>query len=161
MNIPRRIHPSELPEMDIDDIVSLPVEELAALQEDVNKWRIETNQWKGIVESALEIRFGQRARGVRASCGKITGTVHFDDGPVTITANLPKRVKWDQQKLASITETIRNEWGEDPAQYVKTELKVSETAYTSWPDVIRKLFEPARTLETGKPSYRIELKEGR
>ena len=161
MNIPNRIHPSELPEMDFDDIITLPVEDLVRLQEDIDSWITETKDWKGLLDSALDIRFRQRARNVRISHGKDTGTVHFGDGPVTITANLPKRVKWDQDRLASIIETIRHEWREDPSQYVKTELKVSEAAYAAWPEVIRERFRPARTVATGKPSYKLELKEVR
>jgi len=39
---------------------------------------------------------------------------------------------------------------------VRTELKVAESAYAAWPEAIRRLFVPARTVETGKPCYRIE-----
>ncbi len=61
-----------------------------------------------------------------------------------------------RQRLAEAVEIIRRDWHDDPGQYVRTELKVAETAYSSWPAAIRRLFEPARTVETGKPSYRIE-----
>ena len=59
-------------------------------------------------------------------------------------------------RLAEAVEIIRRDWNDDPGQYVRTELKVAETAYGSWPAAIRRLFEPARTVETGKPTYRIE-----
>ena len=57
-------------------------------------------------------------------------------------------------RLAS--EIIASSWGEDPTDYIKTKLEVSEAAYTSWPRPVRELFTPARTVETGKPNYRIE-----
>ena len=51
--------------------------------------------------------------------------------------------------------------GEDPENYVGIEIKVAESKYTAWPPGIRDLFEPARTLKTGKPSYKLEqIKSG-
>ena len=47
--------------------------------------------------------------------------------------------------------------GEDPAQYVEVSFKVSERAYTAWPDRIRQAFEPARTVRTGRAIYRLAL----
>lgn len=47
-------------------------------------------------------------------------------------------------------------WDEDPAEYVKTELSVSERAYGAWPAPIRKLFEPARCAKPGKVKIIIE-----
>jgi hypothetical protein len=71
-------------------------------------------------------------------------------------ADLPKRVRWDQAKLKHAVEIIRTGWGDDPADYVKVKLEVSEAAFTSWPRPVRELFIPARTVETGRPTYRLE-----
>jgi hypothetical protein len=159
MSIPNRLHTDDLRRISVSEIAVLPVEQQAMLQEIIHQRLEDCKFLKSRLDAALDRRFAQRARNVRSSHGKDTGTIHFEDGPVAITANLPKRVKWDQSKLAAIIETIRHEWDEDPTQYVKTELKVSEAAYSAWPEVIRELFRPARTVKTGKPSYRIELKE--
>lgn len=59
-------------------------------------------------------------------------------------------------RLAKAVEIIRRAWSGDPAPYVCTELQVAEAAYSAWPRAIRRLFESARTVETGKPAYRIE-----
>ena len=48
--------------------------------------------------------------------------------------------------------------GEDPAEYVETALKVSERAYAAWPERIRSAFEPARTVRTGRSSFKLALK---
>jgi hypothetical protein len=77
-----------------------------------------------------------------------------------VIADLPKRVKWDQNKLRHAAEIIRQSWGDDPSDYVKTRLDVSEAAFANWPRPVRELFLPARTVETGKPSYRIENRGG-
>ena len=70
-----------------------------------------------------------------------------------VVADLPKRVKWDQKRLSEIVELIGSQWGENPADYVKVKLEVSERAYEAWPAKLRELFTPARTVETGRPSY--------
>ena len=69
--------------------------------------------------------------------------------------DLPKRPEYDQHKLKEAVEALRK-WGEDPDNYVGIEIKVSEAKYTAWPPGIRQLFEPARTLKTGKPVYKLE-----
>ena len=33
---------------------------------------------------------------------------------------------------------------------------MSETKYGAWPPAVRQLFEPARTLKAGKPTYKLE-----
>ena len=35
-------------------------------------------------------------------------------------------------------------------------MKVAESKYTAWPPAVRQLFEPARTLKAGKPTYKLE-----
>jgi hypothetical protein len=71
-----------------------------------------------------------------------------------VVADLPKRVEWDQAKLAAMVERIRAA-GEDPAEYVEIIFKVPERAYSAWPEAIRHGFEPARTVKTG--TLKIDL----
>jgi hypothetical protein len=73
-----------------------------------------------------------------------------------IVAELPKKVEWDQARLAALVERIRAS-GEDPAEYVELSYRVSERAYAVWPERIRSAFEPARTVRTGKPSFRLHI----
>ena len=52
--------------------------------------------------------------------------------------------------------------GADPAEYVDIGFSVPERKYTAWPKDIRQEFEPARTVRTGKPKFRLLLgEEGR
>ena len=46
-----------------------------------------------------------------------------------------------------------------PADYVTTEIRVPESRFTAWPPRIRSVFEPARTVATGRPSYTLEPKD--
>ena len=108
------------------------------------------------VDRALDLRYAQRAHQLRLAAGKDTGVVHFDDGQVRITADLPKKVEWDQAKLGDITRRIAAN-GEDPAQYVEISYRVSETKFNAWPETLKSAFAPARTLKTGKPGFRLAL----
>ena len=108
------------------------------------------------VDRAIEFKFADRAHGLRLEAGKDTGVVHFDDGRVRITADLPKKVDWDQSKLAEITRRIAAN-GDDPAQYVEISYRVSETKFGAWPESFKSAFVQARTLKTGRPSFRLAL----
>ena len=72
---------------------------------------------------------------------------------------LPKRIDWDQAKLAQIAANIASA-GEDPAEFIDTKLLVSERKYGALPESWRKGFEPARTVRTGKPKFWLVLNEG-
>jgi hypothetical protein len=84
-------------------------------------------------------------------------TVRVEDGEFVIVADLPKRVKWDQSRLAAIVEEIKVA-SEDPSEYVAVEFKVRERNYAAWPSSIRSAFEPACTVETGKRSAAISAR---
>ena len=93
-----------------DQVLATPAGELAALQSDaLFQLKIDATDLlsaaKAIVEHidrALELKYADRAQTLRLATGKDTGVVHFDDGHVRITADLAKRVEWDQQRLADI-----------------------------------------------------------
>lgn len=108
------------------------------------------------VDHALDLRYAQRAHQLRLAAGKDTGVVHFDDGHVRITADLPKKVEWDQTKLNDITRRIAAN-GEDPSEYVEISYRISETKFNAWPEMLKSAFAPARTLKTGKPGFRLAL----
>ena len=65
-------------------------------------------------------------------------------------------MKLNVTRLAALSEQIRA-GGEDPGQYVEVSFKVSERAYTAWPERIRAAFEPARTVRTGRATYRLAI----
>lgn len=108
------------------------------------------------IERAIDLKYGDRAHRLRLEAGKDTGVVHFDDGHVRITADLPKKVEWDQKQLANISSRIAAS-GENPAQYIEISYRVSETKFGAWPESLKNSFVAARTLKTGKPSFRLAL----
>lgn len=141
--------------MSIGDLAILPAATLASLKAQVEQIYEEAHRLDDKLDAALDYRYGPRAHQARAAQEKDTGTVRFEDNGFIVVADLPKRVKWDQQRLKELVELIRSGWGENPADYVKVKFEVSERAYESWPPRLRELFTPARTVETGKPSYEL------
>ena len=108
------------------------------------------------VDRALDLRYAQRAHQLRLAAGKDTGVVHFDDGHVRITADLPKKVEWDQALLANLDARIAAN-GDNPREYIDVSYRVSETKFSAWASALREQFIPARTVKVGKPSFRLAL----
>ncbi|WP_211110563.1 hypothetical protein [Acuticoccus mangrovi] len=153
---PNHVRLADLDRMQVGEIAALPAEDLALLQDEATTAFDAAKRTKEWVESAIAMRFAERANAARLDDGKDTGTVRFEDGAVTIVADLPKRVDWDQSALGEIVERIRSA-GEDPVDYVETTFKVPERRYAAWPPAIAKTFEPARTVRTGKQTFRLSL----
>ena len=105
---------STLPLDHPDQILSIPVGALAE-QSGESLFQLKNNaadffvMAKTIVEHidrALDLKYSAQAHQLRLAAGKDTGVVHFDDGRVHITADLPKKIEWDQARLADITQRI-------------------------------------------------------
>lgn len=150
-----RIRIFDLLDMDADAVAGLSPEELSLLLEDMDSSAAELARAETVLRAGLDLRYGERAVALRRAEGRDTGTVRIEDGGFVVITDLPKRVRWDQEKLAALVAEIRAA-GDDPAEYVATEFKVSERAYGAWPSSIHTVFEPARTVATGKPTWRIK-----
>jgi hypothetical protein len=137
------------------ELAQLPVELLAALQGELDHAAKQLKAASAKFSTALEVRYATRAAEARRACGKDTGTVRLVDGNYTVVADLPKRIDWDQEKLAQIAANIADS-GEDPAEFIDTKLSVSERKYGALPEAWRKGFEPARAVGSGKASFKLE-----
>jgi len=156
-------HPSldDIRAMPIGEIAALPVDQLALLLDDLAERKAELKRLDDWLNGALALRYGDRAQALRQAEGKQGGIVRIDeaDGLVAV-CDLPKRPEYDQEQLRQAVQTIES-WGSDPREFVTLEIKVSEAKYGAWPSEIRALFEPARTVRFGRPSFRIEKAKGR
>lgn len=157
--IPNRPAIDDLARLEPGAIAALSTDVLSILQGEVEAALACIKTIKDRFDHALDVKFASHAAAARSTEGKDTGTVRIVDEDCTVIADLPKRVRWDQVKLADVVDRIRTA-GEDPNEYVSLEYRISERAYGAWPQSIRSVFAPARTVETGKPSYRIERTEG-
>ena len=146
----------DLRRMPVGEIAALPADQLALLQEEAEEALRSAKAAKDWLEGAIAQRYAEHAQALRQAAGKDTGTVRLQDGLVIVSADLPKRVDWNQTRLAALVERIRAE-GEDPTEYVDISFKVAERKYGAWPGPIRSAFEDARTVRVGKPTYRLSL----
>lgn len=144
--------------MSTSDLAQMPVELLAALQAELDHASKQLKAATARFSAALEVRYATRAAEARRACGKDTGTVRLADGDYTVVADLPKRVDWDQDKLAQIARNVADS-GEDPAEFIDTKLTVSERKYGALPGARRDGFEPARTVKVGALKVTLEPAE--
>ena len=141
------------------DLAQMPVDLLVALQGELDHASKQLKSATARFSAALEVRYATRAAEARRACGKDTGTVRLVDGDYTVVADLPKRIDWDQAKLAQIARSISDS-GDDPAEFIDTKLTVPERKYTALPEAWRKGFEPARTVKVGALKVTLEREEG-
>ena len=147
-------HPDRLIRTPIGEIAALPASELARLQRGLDETLRKAKLAAAWLDGALSLRYSARAHQVRAADLKDTGTVRFEDNGFVVVADLPKRIDWDQVALSGVVELLTAE-GEDPRHYVEITFKVSERRYAAWPPHIRRVFEPARTVRTGKETFQL------
>ena len=150
----------EVGQLYMTELDKLPLPDLDRMIKQVTAAKDTAALYLNALQSTLHGRLGGHAQQLRQEAGKSTGSVRFEVDGYLVVADLPKRTEYDQLKLKEAVEALRK-WGEDPEHYVALEIKVAESKYTAWPPGIRQLFEPARTLKTGKPSYKLEqIKSG-
>ena len=160
MTIVNHITLEALARLPIAEIIGLPATELARFQQDADEALRKAKLTVAWLDGALSQKYAERAKVARADTSKDFGVARFVDGEVTVVADLPKKVEWNQRDLADLVERIKAE-GEDPRDYVEVSLKVAERNYTSWPKHIRSLFEPSRTVRAGKETFQLIVeKEG-
>ena len=161
MSIPNRPNLADLLHMPVGAVVALPADNLALLQDEADEALRFAKLTKDWIDGALALKYADAANAARQAAGKDTGTIRFLDDTVTVIADLPKKIDWDQALIAEIIERIRA-GGDDPAEYVEISFKVPERKYTAWPESIRATFAPARTVKTGKQTFRLTINnEGR
>lgn len=158
MTLSDRPHLSDLGEMPVGELAGLSAEVLALLQEEAESAIRNAKAAKERLDAALTRKYDEVTAEARREQGKDTGEVRFVDGCATVVADVPKRVDWDQARLAALVERIRT-GGDDPADYIEAAFKVSERKFAAWPANIRSRFEAARTVRTGKPCFTLKLNQ--
>lgn len=158
MTISNHITLADIHRMPVGQIAALPGDQLALLKGAADEQLTQAKSVADWLDGAIALKYADRAQDTRQEAGKDTGTIRFEDDGVTVIAELPKRIDWDQALLAQIAKNIAAA-GEDPAEFIETKLSISERKYGALPESWRKGFEPARTVRTGKPKFRLVLNE--
>lgn len=151
-------HPSleDFARMPIDEIVKLSAEDLHSIQIEADKELKKAKARMAWLDSALLTKYRDKADTVRRDAGKDFGIARFTDGEITIVAELPKKVEWDQQELSQLIEHI-NATGDDPSDYIDVTLSVSERKYAIWPERFRTMFRDARTVSGGRQTFKLTV----
>lgn len=133
-------------------IRDLPLENVAALQRFLSEAKSELATLSNMVQTGLEMRYGEQAKAQLLAQGKDTGTTHILDGDFDIGVEVDKTVAWDQVDLSSKWDRIVAS-GDDPRQYITAKFSVSESRFKAWPEVLRQQFESARTVTPKAPKF--------
>lgn len=139
-------------------LINLPLDALDALLSEAEAENKIVSAAKRAVVTHLEAQYAKPISGMYDAKGSDYGAVRLSEFDYDIVVDTPKRVEWDQAKLAEVRERIQFS-GDDPSEYIKTTLTVDERAYSAWPKHIRDTFEPARTTKPGTRSIKLVKKE--
>jgi hypothetical protein len=141
------------------EMAELETADLADMQAEVAEVAELAKALKANLDAAIVAKFGDK---IDAACAeKHTGTAHILDGDFDLEINVPKKIDWDQVILKRAEILIRDEWGDDPEEYISITRKVSESAWKSWPTRLKEMFADARTEGTAKPQFKIARKEAK
>src|ERR1700679_2259315 len=143
--------------MGVDIISALPIQDLCILKNEVDFLLKEAKEQSDILEEALAKRFSNKTQEMLLETGRDSGTVNFEEQDYLISAQLPKKVTWDQDKLAELIIKI------DPLErkkYVETSYKINEQRYlANFPISLRELLDEAREVSTGKLKISLKLRD--
>jgi hypothetical protein len=153
--VSNRVTLAQLRDMTADQAAGLPVDQIAALLEDMAELKADTKRLDDLLHQALSLRYGDQATALRRGEGKDTGTVTVADGDFLIRADLPKKVEWDEAGLASVERQL-TEMGEPAGEYIQVRRVVSEAAFQKWPSSLQGMFLPHRTVGVGRPTFKVE-----
>ena len=140
--------PDRLTALSVADLVALPATQLAEIVRNLDELLGWHKQQRAKVDAALDRSYAERIQSARADAGKDFGTVHIDDSGIRITVDVPKRVSWDQTKLAAIAQRIAAA-GEKVEDFIDVDYAVSESRFNNWPPTLRDQFAAARTVKPG------------
>lgn len=138
----------------IGSIAKYEVNELYFLCHQISEQLEQLKRTKEWVESAIALKYEEQIKAKRLRLEKDAGIVHLEDGSFKLISDIPKKVIWDQEKLARIIKDIEAS-NANPAEYIETSHKILESKYNGWSEAMRNIFLPARTIKLGKPIYKL------
>lgn len=157
----RRIKPmgknlSIIESLDVKELSKLEIFDLADLNDQLNKLINHTKELKEKFEDALNLRFSEIVKENLKRENKDTGTAKFFENGLQITAEVPKKVTWDSEKISEIIKTISEE---KCKAIIKTTHVIDERKYAQLSPEDKNLFADARTVTPGKTKFKISIPE--
>ncbi len=114
----------------------------------------ELKKQKKEIDEKIEKRIAPNCIDARKMQGKDYGTVSFVQEGFTVKHTIPKKVTWDNSKLAAIYKKIISN-GDNPDAYIDVKYNIPEKKYSSFEKAIKGVFQPARTISFGKPTFKL------
>jgi len=145
----------QLAEMTPQEVADLPPDVLLDLQEELASAKAIVTLCQRNLEAGLGSKYEDAANAARHADGKDTGSVTIQDGLCAIKANLPKKVDWDQGKLVQVFNSMDRE---EAAHFAKVTYKVEEKKFSAATPMLQEKLMDARTVSTGKATYKLEGK---
>jgi hypothetical protein len=131
-------------------VKALSPEQLYHLKERLTQAIALNKARKRILDDGLQLKYFEAAKIALRSTHRDTGTTRIEDGRYVVTATLPKKVNWDQEKLGAIVEMIPLHERYPAITYV-----IKEEYYKLWTPIRQTLFMPARTVAIGAPDFKF------
>ena len=147
---------SAIETLDVKQLSQLEVYDLADLNEQIAKLVSHTKELKEKLEDALNLRFSETVQNKLHDENKDTGTAKFYKNGFQITAEMPKKVTWDSEKIGEIIKTISEE---KRKAIIKTTHVIDERKYAQLSPEDKQLFADARTVTPGKTKFKISIPE--
>lgn len=142
--------------MDVNSISALSIKDLDAIKTQIDSLFNEVKASKELLEEALCVKFSDKTHELLTLAGQDTGTVSFEQEDYLISAQIPKKVTWDQDKLSSLIARIPTE---ERNKYIETNYKINEQRYLAYfPLSLRDILDEAREVSTGKLKLSLKLK---
>jgi len=148
----------ELKEMGSEEVQALPVKHMGDLYAEANKLTSDIKAAKLILDIAVQNKYSVKIADKYASKGEVYGAITVDDDDAKIKIDRPKKVDWSADELSKIeTSLIDSEWNVE--DFITTKLSVSESRFGTMASQFKAMFEPARTVKSGKTKISIDIKE--
>ncbi|MDP1524181.1 MAG: hypothetical protein Q8M20_00085 [Rhodocyclaceae bacterium] len=127
-------------------IRDLPISHVADLKCFEAAAKSELAALSNMIQTGLDMRYGEQAKAQLLAENKDTGTTHVVDGNFDVTVEVSKDVTWDQKALQAIWNRMVAA-GQDPTEFITAKYNVSESRFKAWPEVFRQPFMAARTVK--------------
>ena len=152
------IFPADMAQMSVSQLAALPAAQKLEISRHLDEAMDWLKQARAKFDAALTQCYGDQVATARREAGKDFGVIHVQDGPLRVSVDHPKRVRWDQTQLATIAQRIAAS-GEPVDEYLDIAFAVSEARFNNWPSALREQFAPARTVQSCKPTFRLTIEE--
>lgn len=134
-------------DMTVEQAAALPTEDLAMYAEQLAQDEANLKSKRAFLNMVAQAKYQFDPNNL--------GTAHPAEG---VTVTVPKNVSWDQEKLDELWKRLEA-MGETASEYIDVKASVPESKYKAWPESLRAMFEPARTVKPGTPKITFKVAE--